>query len=509
MPRRFLGTVLFAGVLLSSRPAPAAQNQETAVVEASSQVLAEIMSIPARGIPQAMLDGAQGIAIVPGLLKGGFIVGIRHGRGVVLVRDDSGQAWKPPMFIEVTGASLGWQIGIQGTDLILVFRTKRGLENLMRGKITLGAGISAAAGPVGREASAATDGTLRAEIYSYSRSRGLFAGVAVDGSSLSVDTAATNVYYQPGNPGRDPSDVFAPGQLPPSALRLLEQVARYTYTAPPLAAAPFSPGSGVAAVPVLPSPALPPSPSRPVPAAGGAALRQQLADASSRLAAIVDDNWKRYLALPAEVYSGARPPDPALLRQVVGRFDTVAGDPRYHELTHAPSFKPRGNCCGNTRPPNRQSPRGPSCCPRRHASRGAVPPAPFPRPASRTPAGLRRAPAGGGSAGQGGNRRRAGAAQGCSRPLGLRPRRVPPCSSRPPRPPPARPAPPGSRSHWTMCRAICGARSRSLRYSGYSRSSASDSPASLAARWSTKISSVFNRFTSVKYFTLSTYFFNH
>jgi len=340
-----LGTVLFAGVVLLSGAGPLrGQNQEMAVVVASTQVLTDIMSIPAREIPQAMLDGAQGIAIVPGMIKGGFIVGVRHGRGVLLVRDDGGRAWKPPIFIDVTGASVGWQIGLQGTDLILVFRTKGGLDNLVRGKITIGAGISAAAGPVGREASAATDGMLRAEIYSYSRSRGLFAGIALDGSSLSVDTAATNVYYQPGMPGRDPSDVFAPGQLPPSALRLLAQVARYTYTAPPGAAAPFPPGSGAVA-PMLPNPAsptgaaLPPSPSRPVGPAGGAGLRQQLADASSRLAAIVDDNWKRYLALPAEVYSGDRPPDPALLREVADRFDTVANDSRYRELTLRPEFQ--------------------------------------------------------------------------------------------------------------------------------------------------------------------------
>lgn len=329
MPRRFLSTVLFAGVALLCGAAPLrAQNQEMAIVEASTQVLGEIMTIPARAIPQSLLDGSQGIAIVPGMLKGGFIVGIRHGRGVLLTRDDSGRAWKAPLFIDITGASIGWQIGIQGTDLILVFRTRRGLENLVRGKITLGAGISAAAGPVGRDASASTDGTLRAEIYSYSRSRGLFAGVSLDGSSLSVDTGATNVYYQPGNPLRDPSDTFAPGQWPPSALRLLQQVARYTNALTP-----------VAAVPALPAPALPPSPAQPAAPAGGPDLRRQLAESSSRLAAIVDENWKRYLALPAEVYTGGRPPDPALLGQVVGRFEAVASDPRYQQLAQRPEFQ--------------------------------------------------------------------------------------------------------------------------------------------------------------------------
>ena len=171
-------------------------SREAAVVDSSTEVLGQIMSIPGRSIPASLLGKAEGVVIVPGMIKGGFIVGVRHGRGVIVTRDEAGK-WKPPMFVDITGASVGWQAGIQGTDLVLVFRTKNSLQNLMRGKFTIGANASAAAGPVGREAQAATDAAFKAEILSYSRSRGLFAGVALDGAVLSVDQAATNAYYQP------------------------------------------------------------------------------------------------------------------------------------------------------------------------------------------------------------------------------------------------------------------------------------------------------------------------
>ena len=159
------------------------QSREVVIVGSACQVLHEIMAIPARGIPMSLLADAQGIAIVPNLLKGGFVVGVRHGRGVIVVRDDNGQ-WRPPTFITITGGSVGWQIGVQATDLVLVFKTKTGVESLMRGKFTIGGGVAAAAGPVGRQAEAGTDARLRAEIFSYSRSRGLFAGVALDGSVI-------------------------------------------------------------------------------------------------------------------------------------------------------------------------------------------------------------------------------------------------------------------------------------------------------------------------------------
>ncbi len=114
------------------------------------------MAIPASGIPASLLANAQGIVIIPDLVKGGFVLGVRHGRGIVMVRDERG-FWRPPSFVTLTGGSVGWQIGLQVTDIILVFKTRSSVQGLLRGKFTLGADAAAAAGPVGREAAAATD----------------------------------------------------------------------------------------------------------------------------------------------------------------------------------------------------------------------------------------------------------------------------------------------------------------------------------------------------------------
>ena len=300
----------------------AAPSREAAVVDSSAEVLGQIMSIPGRSIPESLLSKAEGVVIIPGMIKGGFIVGVRHGHGVVVTRDEAGR-WKPPMFVDVTGASVGWQAGIQGTDLVLVFRTKNSLQNLMRGKFTIGANASAAAGPVGRDAQAATDAALRAEILSYSRSRGLFAGVALDGAVLSLDQAATNAYYQPaagvGNPpGR-------PIALPPSASRLQEQLAKYTPAPNPALAnpAPANP-SAVAAAPAPVDPRV---------------LRAQLAASSKQLASVLDASWQKYLALPAEVYAGDRLPAAEALRPALDRFAAVAADARYQTLAQRPEFR--------------------------------------------------------------------------------------------------------------------------------------------------------------------------
>lgn len=294
-----------------------AQSREAATVASASNVLSEIMEIPARSIPRAMLSNAQGLVIIPGMLKGGFVIGVRHGSGVVLTRDEAGN-WAPPSFCTMTGASIGWQIGIQGTDVILVFVTKNSLQGLLQSKITLGVDVSAAAGPVGREAAVATDTRLKAEIYSYSRSRGLFAGASLDGSALNVDPTATAVYYGAANPlGLDPRQAVP---LPPEAARLLAQLAQFTTRAIP-APAPGAP------VPVVRS------------APDGDALRRQLADSARQLSAIVDDRWQSYLALPAELYVSGRVPSIDALRLSLSRFDDVAAAPTYGSLTSRPEFQ--------------------------------------------------------------------------------------------------------------------------------------------------------------------------
>jgi lipid-binding SYLF domain-containing protein len=293
--------------------------REAGMVDASGEVLREIMTIPMRSIPGTLLAEARGIAIVPRLLKGAFLVGVRHGRGLVVVRDEAGD-WRGPVFISLTGGSFGWQVGIQETDIILVFVTRQSVQGLLRGKFTIGADAAATAGPVGREASLATDHTLKAEIYSYSLSRGLFAGLALDGSVLQVDHYATHRYYAASDTTAAAAQAGQAQQLPPSALRLMGEITRW-------------------------SPArLPEAPANAATAAGTLenqrqALGRQLAVSAQRLESIVDENWKKYLALPAELNAADRRPSPEVLRQTLSRFQTVATSPSYQVLTQRPEFQ--------------------------------------------------------------------------------------------------------------------------------------------------------------------------
>ena len=153
------------------------------------------------------------------MIKGGFIVGIRHGNGVFLGRTAEG-GFGAPRFITLTGGSVGFQAGVQSTDVILVFRTARSVQNLMQGTFTLGVDAAAAAGPVGRQASAATNAQLNAEVWSYSRSRGAFVGVSLDGSALQIDTYADQLYYH------TPTGV-AGAAWPPTAHKLVSLLDRY------------------------------------------------------------------------------------------------------------------------------------------------------------------------------------------------------------------------------------------------------------------------------------------
>jgi len=171
-----------------------ASGEETRRVEAAVEVLSKIMEIPESAIPPALLANAHGIAVIPGVIKVGFVIGGQFGRGVLVVRGKDG-SWSNPVFISLKSGSVGWQIGAESTDFVLVFKTPRSIEGIMKGQYTLGADAGVAAGPVGRKAKASTDIELKAEIYSYSRSRGLFAGVSLEGSSLQVDDPADAAYY--------------------------------------------------------------------------------------------------------------------------------------------------------------------------------------------------------------------------------------------------------------------------------------------------------------------------
>ena len=158
------------------------------------RVLSEIQKIPEQGIPDKLLDEGRAIVVIPDTLKVGLVIGGRRGHGLMSVKGRDG-SWSQPVFIKLTGGSIGFQAGVQSSDVVLVFRNDRNLENIVNGKFTLGADAGVAAGPVGRNASASTDGQLKAEIWSWSRARGLFAGVALDGAVLQIDDAANVAVY--------------------------------------------------------------------------------------------------------------------------------------------------------------------------------------------------------------------------------------------------------------------------------------------------------------------------
>lgn len=175
-------------------PAPGDVDDETERAREAGTVLAEIMGAPDGGIPGDLLEKSHAIAIIPHVVKGAFIVGGRYGKGLIARRNEDG-SWTSPAFITIGAGSVGFQIGASATDLVLVFTNEDGLRPLLKGRFTLGGDVSVAAGPVGRTASGSTDITLRSSIYSYARSKGLFAGVSLDGASITMDDDANEAVY--------------------------------------------------------------------------------------------------------------------------------------------------------------------------------------------------------------------------------------------------------------------------------------------------------------------------
>jgi lipid-binding SYLF domain-containing protein len=182
----------------------------------STQVLGELMHMPEQNIPTWLMERAYAVAVIPTVIKVGLGIGGRRGKGVLVVRKDTG-AWSNPIFINLTGGSFGFQVGVQSTDVVLVFTSKQSIEGIVGGKVTLGADASVAAGPVGRQSSAATDIGLTAQVYSYSRASGLFAGVALDGSAITIDGSSNESFYK--KPGILASEIIradAPAAPPPA-----------------------------------------------------------------------------------------------------------------------------------------------------------------------------------------------------------------------------------------------------------------------------------------------------
>lgn len=318
-------------VALIAADARAADPNST--IAQSEQVLAELLAIPGRRIPARLLNDAQGVAIIPRVIKVGFIAGVRRGHGLMMARDNEGQ-WGLPQFIRLTGGSVGWQAGVQGTDVVLVFRTRGSVERLMRGKFTIGVDAAAAAGPVGRNASAAVDASLGAEIFSYSRSRGLFLGASIDGSVIEIDRRANKLFYQSAN-------LESPQVIPLSATRLQATVVALTggQPAPIFVAAPavnsvapaVATGSTAtlqAVVPVIDETSI-----------RADAVRRALVAESTALARLLSPEWQTFLALPAATFDPTAQPNAQALAEVQARFAQVAADGSFADLAARPEFQ--------------------------------------------------------------------------------------------------------------------------------------------------------------------------
>ena len=192
----------------------------------SADLFTEIMGAPDKSIPQDLLDKAACIVLVPGLKKGAFVIGGKYGRGFAICRNSGGQGWGPPAAIRIEGGSVGFQIGVSSSDVILLVMNERGMKKLNSSKFTIGADATAAAGPVGRTASAQTDALMTAEILSWSRSRGAFAGVSLDGATLRNDLDENKIMY---GQQWDSKQILGSGAKPPAAAdKLIAALNKYS-----------------------------------------------------------------------------------------------------------------------------------------------------------------------------------------------------------------------------------------------------------------------------------------
>lgn len=192
--KRLLGVVLLAALPSVALAADSAATQKLdSRLSAARTTIEQIMSVPDKAIPDKIAQNAVCVGVVPSVVKGAFIIGAEYGQGVVTCRTEHG--WSAPVFIRLAGGSFGFQAGAKGTDLILVAVNQKGMQDLLKDKVKIGAGASAAAGPVGRSAQAATDASMRAELLTWSRSRGVFAGIDLNGVSISQNQRDTDDIY--------------------------------------------------------------------------------------------------------------------------------------------------------------------------------------------------------------------------------------------------------------------------------------------------------------------------
>lgn len=221
--KKTIASMTLCFLLTCSAYAASSRQDLQARVDAARTVLEQIMAAQDRSIPLNILESATCVAVVPGMLKGAFIFGGQYGQGVVTCR--TGHGWSAPVFIRMAGGSFGFQIGGQSTDLILVAVNDKGFQDLLKNKFKIGGDASAAAGPVGRAGQAATDWKMNAELLSYSRNKGLFAGIDLDGTSVTQNRDDTQTYY--GTPHTFDSILKGDVAVPAGAVPFVKSVAHY------------------------------------------------------------------------------------------------------------------------------------------------------------------------------------------------------------------------------------------------------------------------------------------
>src|ERR1035441_6098833 len=216
--KKTITSICLCFLLTSSAFAASSREDLQARIEAAKVVLDEIMAAKDNSMPMSILEQATCVGVVPGLKKGAFIWGGQYGQGVVTCR--TGHGWSAPVFIRMAGGSFGFQIGGQSTDLVLVAVNDRGFQDLLKSKFKIGGDASAAAGPVGRSSQASTDWKMGAELLSYSRNRGLFAGIDLDGTSVSQNMEDTEIYY--GQPQQFDNVLRGNVEVPPGAVPFVQ-----------------------------------------------------------------------------------------------------------------------------------------------------------------------------------------------------------------------------------------------------------------------------------------------
>jgi SH3 domain-containing YSC84-like protein 1 len=188
-----LGTPMLSARQAKDKAQSKDNRDEVELVQKSMDVLQKLTNVPEDGIPKELLERAEGIIVIPSLVKGGFIVGAKHGKGVMSAK--SGGAWSSPAIIKMTGGSIGWQIGVESVDLVLLVMNRNGVEQLLQDKFQIGGDLSVAAGPVGRNAQASMNAQANAGLLAYSRTKGLFAGATLEGSGLHGDDDDNAAFY--------------------------------------------------------------------------------------------------------------------------------------------------------------------------------------------------------------------------------------------------------------------------------------------------------------------------